>query len=232
MLTFLFWLFGIVQDIKNDKPLWVREIDLCLKDAISRRQRRMKLQYRWQIKGIRYDGEKQEICHKTEEWMESLQACQNEARLHYDSEIFYHYKDLEIIILTRPHPDIVNEEMKRLNRHTILKHELLICYAEELRKVIFEQLVKELCNGCSMDHPSQIQHDVCLMMDTSDQISLCLDLGLERLCQEKIIAKWVQRTKHVADPPLTGIDIIKYTYEDISEDKETLRLLIKTLSRY
>ena len=189
----------------------------------------MKLQYRWQLRGIRQDTI-QEICHESDTWTDSLLACKNEARLHYDSQKFNHYIHLEISILTRPHPDIVKEEMKLINRHVILKHELLVCYAEELRCMIFEQIVKELCYGCSVDHPSQIQHDVCLMMDTKRQIRLCLDIGLQRLNHEKVIAKWIKRAQHSVEPPVNGIDIIKYTSEDITKDKETIELMVKTLS--
>ena len=33
------------------------------------------------------------------------------------------------------------------------------------------------CNGCSVDHPSQLQHE-CLMLDGEDRIRFCLDQAL------------------------------------------------------
>ena len=70
--------------------------------------------------------------------------------------------------------------MKLVNRQIILRHELLVCYAEELKKIIIEQIVKELCYRCSVDYPSQIHHDVCIMMETKEQIRLCLDIALRK----------------------------------------------------
>ena len=119
--------------------------------------------------------------------------------------------------------------MRMIDRQIILKHELLVCHAEELKTIIFEQIVRELCYGCSVDHPSQIHHNVCLMMETKEPIRLCLDIALEKLNHENVIAKWIKRSKHMVEPPLNGIDILKYTSEDITKDKDTLELLVTIL---
>ena len=194
----------------------------------------MRLQYCWQIKGTRRHGkhgeEVQEICDEGENWSDSLESCRDEARLHYDSDIFSRYTYLETVIITRPHPDMVKEEMRLIGRRLNLKHDLLVCYAEELKTLIFEQIIKELCYGCSVDHPSQTHHDVCLMMESNEQIQLCLDIALQRLNHENVIAKWIKRSKHTVDPPLNGIDILKYTSEDIPKEKETLEQLVRILS--
>ena len=92
----------------------------------------MRLQYRWQIKGTLHSDGVQEICHEGDSWSDSLESCRDEARLHYDSEIFSQYMHLETVISTRPHPDIAKEQMRMIDRKLTLKHELLVCYAEEL----------------------------------------------------------------------------------------------------
>ena len=51
-------------------------------------------------------------------------------------------------------------------------------FAEHLPPRIRE-IVRRRCYGCSINHPSQKNHDVCLMMDPEEQIRSCLDEALE-----------------------------------------------------
>ena len=194
---------------------------------------KMILQYRWQITGTFHSDGVQEKCHEGDSWSDSLESCRDEAQLHYDTEIFSQYMHLETVISTRPHPDIAKEQMRMIDRKLTLKHELLICYAEALVAIIFEQIVKELCYGCSVDHPSQTHHDVCLMMERKEQITLCLAIAEQRLNHENVIAKWIQRTKHMVEPPLNGMDILKYSSEEFDpRDKKTLELLVRIISSH
>ena len=51
------------------------------------------------------------------------------------------------------------------------------CVAEYLLPALKQavvQVVFQKCYGCQVDHPSQIQHDVCIMMDIDEQIHYCL----------------------------------------------------------
>ena len=79
--------------------------------------------------------------------MDSVESCKDEARLHNESDIFNRYVHLETVITTRPHPDMVKEEMRLIDRQIILKQELLVCHAEELKTKIFEQM----SGNCAMD---------------------------------------------------------------------------------
>ena len=53
-------------------------------------------------------------------------------------------------------------------------------FAKHLLKVLPE-IVEEKCYGCQVDHLSQIQHDVCLMMTKAEKVEVCLDTALDRL---------------------------------------------------
>ena len=53
-------------------------------------------------------------------------------------------------------------------------------FAKHLLKVLPE-IVEEKCFGCQVDHLSQIQHDVCLMMTKAEKVEVCLDTALDRL---------------------------------------------------
>jgi len=56
-------------------------------------------------------------------------------------------------------------------------------------RIIDSFVIPKKCYGCRVDHPSQRQHDVCIMMTPKEQLDLCLDEGLELirdcLSQEK-----------------------------------------------
>ena len=51
-----------------------------------------------------------------------------------------------------------------------LDNALAYSYAVHLRPLILK-LVTERCHGCRIGHPSQIQHDVCVMMDEEEKKS-------------------------------------------------------------
>ena len=58
--------------------------------------------------------------------------------------------------------------------------QLVKSYARLAEREI-DHVVRSLCYGCSVDHPSQIQHDVCCMMEPEEQIQFCLPRALKRI---------------------------------------------------
>lgn len=46
-----------------------------------------------------------------------------------------------------------------------------IC-AEYIRNILINQLIPAYCYGCTVDHPSQVQHNVCVMMTWKEQVEL------------------------------------------------------------
>ncbi len=57
---------------------------------------------------------------------------------------------------------------------------LKMLFAKHILKELPE-IVKEKCFGCQVDHPSQLQHDVCLMMTKAEKIEVCFDTALEQV---------------------------------------------------
>lgn len=67
-----------------------------------------------------------------------------------------------------------------------LDNGLAFSYAVHLRPLI-SKLVTERCHGCRIDHPSQIQHDVCVMMDEEEKIRYCMSEAILQADEKKII---------------------------------------------
>ena len=64
--------------------------------------------------------------------------------------------------------------------------QLVQAYAIHMESVMNESIRKS-CYGCSVDHPSQTQHNVCLMMSDEEQIYNCLEKCLELVTEEDIM---------------------------------------------
>ena len=67
-----------------------------------------------------------------------------------------------------------------------LERALAQAYAVYLKRVI-PDVAKELCYGCQVNHPSQVQHDVCLMMDDEERIDYCLEMAMTLLNESKVL---------------------------------------------
>ena len=67
---------------------------------------------------------------------------------------------------------------------TELDNALAFSYAVHLRPLI-SKLVTERCHGCRIGHPSQIQHDVCVMMDEEEKIRYCMSEAILQADEKK-----------------------------------------------
>ena len=63
-------------------------------------------------------------------------------------------------------------------------------YALSLRPII-TQLAKKYCFGCQYDHPSQIEHDVCIYKSYSEQVSDYLDEALALVDEDAVLGHWI-----------------------------------------
>ena len=93
--------------------------------------------------------------------------------------------------------------------------QLVHAYALHLVDMI-PTVTRELCYGCEFNRPSQLDHDVCLMMEENERILHCLphalkeldvskvlrtfanqlDIGLLLRCPERIFKTWFQLYLH------------------------------------
>lgn len=92
---------------------------------------------------------------------------------------------------------------------------------EEFMKIIYSCLLQEMvvkiaaekCHGCQVDHPSQMQHDVCIMMDTEEKVTLCLSEAIERVDHLQATRMWGQSLAMI-DPRPQWEDISKWASMD------------------
>ena len=62
-------------------------------------------------------------------------------------------------------------------------------------RCFLDQAMEFECNGCSVDHPSQLQHE-CLMLSGEDRIRFCLDQALVLVDWEKVKTDFDQSWAH------------------------------------
>jgi len=93
-------------------------------------------------------------------------------------------KDVDRVLYSPP------EAKKRYgNRSLMLKHTLDSAMVDVLQTLIYDQVRKD-CNGCRIDHPSQLQHPLCLFTTTDEWVDLYIDIALTQLDFSKVIAQW------------------------------------------
>ena len=62
-------------------------------------------------------------------------------------------------------------------------------YAIHLHLVI-SSVAKKYCNGCHYDHPSQLEHNVCVTMPFEEQVDKWFDEALQTVDEDCIIGHW------------------------------------------
>ena len=75
------------------------------------------------------------------------------------------------------------------NRSKDITDLLKSSYALQIRSLI-STLVKKYCNGCYYDHPSQLEHDVCVMMTFEEQVNKWFDEALQMVDEDYVIGHW------------------------------------------
>jgi hypothetical protein len=70
------------------------------------------------------------------------------------------------------------------------------------------KMTKDNCEGCAIDHPSQVQHS-CLMMTPSESIDSYFERALESLPHEAI-AQDAERFIRIHGEPWHSINTLRY----------------------
>ena len=81
------------------------------------------------------------------------------------------------------------EDILKASRMEKIEHELKLVYAHHIKKLIPE-IAKEKCFGCHVNHPSQVQHDICLMMSDEEKVNFCMETAMTRLNEDAILEEW------------------------------------------
>ena len=71
-----------------------------------------------------------------------------------------------------------------MEKAAALREFVLVAISESLIPCI-RDIAERKCHGCQIDHPSQRQHDVCLMMTVEERVELCFDEALDLLLNQK-----------------------------------------------
>ena len=74
-------------------------------------------------------------------------------------------------------------------RKADIKNSLEKHMIEELQSLINVE-VHSHCNGCQIDHPSQIEHPVCLFMDRKEHTELYLENAICKLNPYDVLENW------------------------------------------
>ena len=103
------------------------------------------------------------------------------------------------------------EDTEVLHRRNYLKSLLGICYARQLMPLI-RQLASNDCTGCLIDHPSQKEHDICVMTEFPVLLEMYLDPALAILEENVVIGTWFEYLARLQP---------KVRYHEISEYLDT-----------
>lgn len=96
-----------------------------------------------------------------------------------------------------------------------VKHELKVLLFDHLQELIYE-CVKRDCYGCQVDHPSQVQHVLCLMTDCDVWVDLYIHEVLAKFNFSKVMDKWYPVCQ--SEPALAS-RLWKQLKEEISQNQ-------------
>lgn len=90
--------------------------------------------------------------------------------------------------------EVVLEEQKAKAKKLLLE-----AYVEEMEGCM-KKVVSEKCYGCQVDHPSQRQHDVCLMMEAEERLELFFDTAWQIMSADSVFKVWKDKlTDHLCE---------------------------------
>ena len=120
--------------------------------------------------------------------------------------------DVSLWMENQSQPETVEEtkEPTISERQDAIEKILINAFADHLSYEVLT-LTKENCNGCKIDHPSQRQHDCC-MMDNTTMTYNYLDTAMERIDQDQAMKNFIDLTnEHL---PMNSLEILRYDCKD------------------
>ena len=100
-------------------------------------------------------------------------------------------------------PVVISTYYKDSKMNRLLKHTLNFLYARSILGVL-DDVVKEHCYGCEIDHPSQTQH-TCLMWTKAEHLDIYFDKAFEKVIYACIVSK-MRKQVEIMDIPLDSKD--------------------------
>ena len=99
---------------------------------------------------------------------------------------------------------------------------LVTCFAKHLENTMRDMIRKD-CYGCQNDHPSQIQHDKCMMLSQEEKLDEYLNDAWSLISEEAVLHQWYKDLRDHSSPPLFPREIkrIKALLVGSKETKQT-----------
>ena len=93
-------------------------------------------------------------------------------------------------------------------RRFIIEDLLEWAYVKQLH-LVMRSLAKKYCNGCHYDSPSQIDHDVCVMMSFEEQVDTWFSEALQIADEDWVIGHWFGTLGQIS-PTVRYHEVSKY----------------------
>ena len=135
----------------------------------------------------------------------------------------------------------ITDEWQQEIRLNFMEDMLMLAYAREVTRVMPE-VIRLHCMGCGLldefgekyDHPSQTQHDICVMMTLPEQVNLCFEDALHLVeDSDGLFEEWYHQLETM-DPPASYLEKIKYQCMDwrltewlTEKRKEDLQIMVQ-----
>ena len=101
-----------------------------------------------------------------------------------------------------------------------------LLFAKHMLNII-PDIVFETCYGCQVDHPSQRNHDVCIMMEKQERIEAIFEKALGRVNELEIFEEYLNFFPEVKQEHYSNYDL--FHTADYEEFKEDLKNYLKIL---
>ena len=131
--------------------------------------------------------------------------------------------EMEWEVTEKANPQDSKEELVIMqSRWPEQEQQLVSCFAQHLEDKM-KDMIKNDCYGCQVDHPSQIQHDKCMMMSQEEKLDEYLNEAWSLISEEDVLLQWYKGLRDHSSPPLCAreIDRIEALLAKSKETKQT-----------
>ena len=195
--------------VDSVEPLYTRyfgryAVVMWCKDTVFLKDNFRKLYIEWKTEELLDSGYEMQVMTETLREVEAGKGCRAEVRV---GEVAMEVREpIPMVVIKKKSTTMrmdgygwqmwfeVWNELKELygshvERAKVMEEHMKQVYAESLASLIAD-LVRVKCHGCQTDHPSQTQHDLCLMAEPEERVEVCMSEALEEVDEEFVTRLW------------------------------------------